>query len=111
MHFRGIPFKESPAATNEERIPGEHSTGLAVGKKVADAILSVAGSVQRGNLDPLANSEIGVVGWRGGDFGTVLAAYHRDWISLELVPVSSGHFETMRCCLQSAHCRRHDPSG
>jgi hypothetical protein len=78
LHFRGGAFEELPASADEERVAGEHGAvrgrAGAVDHVVADAVLRVAGGVDRGDGDVLPDGEDLAVLRRRGHERAVLAA-------------------------------------
>ncbi len=78
VHLRGGAFEELAAPADEERVAGEDGAlgrrVRAVDHVVADAVLGVAGGVQRRHLDGFPDGEVGSVRWRARDGVAVLAA-------------------------------------
>lgn len=57
VHFRRSTLKETPASTDEKSVSSENDLFASVLEKVADAVLSMAGSVQGSDFDTITNLE------------------------------------------------------
>ncbi len=81
MHLCGGPFEEFTAPANEEGVAGEDGAlnwrFRGVFDVVADAVLGVAGGVEGGDGDVLADWEFGGVRGCFGDAAAVFAANYR----------------------------------
>lgn len=75
--------------TNEERVAGEDGTLVSILEQIADAILSVARSVQGLHLDTFANRESVAMFGSLGDFVAVSAADDWQRVALEDLGVSA----------------------
>lgn len=78
VHLCGGALEEAPAATNKQRVAGEDDlfVGLGVPHVPADAILRMAGCMERCDFDILAELESTVMRRGFGYFGTVLTPNH-----------------------------------
>lgn len=74
---------------NEQRVAGKNCTVVTIFEQIADAVLSVAWSVQSFDLDTIANCESLAVARCLGDFIAVSAADNREGVALQDFGVST----------------------
>jgi hypothetical protein len=83
VHLSRVTLEEAAATSDEERVASEDSLVGAVFEEEGDAVLGMAGCVERSHFN-ITDVELRLVFWSGCDLSAVLAADDREFELFEL---------------------------